>query len=132
MLIQKGANVFYWPTPKSPAPLNNTLGASLPASVYKVVGNTGRSAFISSGAVTVDLTVAGAKSTLRAVPVVIGTPTAENLASGGFCTTRPYIPPPPPLPFEQALAQVKLGKTARRPGGQLTPADVAAADWTVS
>lgn len=128
MIIKKGANVWYWPTANSPAPLNLSLGASIPATIYKVASVGSGNAFAAVEGAKLDLQVAGAKSILRGVPFVSITPTAEQLVTG-FCGARAYVPPPLPMTFDQALAQVKLGKTIQRPGTALKPEDIAAADW---
>lgn len=133
MIIQKGASVWYWPTPQSPAPLSAMLGASIPAVISRVAKTGAGNAFSAVFGTTLDLAVSapGVRSSLRGVPFVSGRPTAEQLASG-FCTARPYVPPPTPVTFEAAVAAVRGGKTASRSGARLTPADVAAADWMVS
>lgn len=41
-------------------------------------------------------------------------------------------PAPVKMTFDQAIMQVRLGKTVIRTGCGITPADVAAADWTVA
>ena len=54
-------------------------------------------------------------------------------ASGHPFAGNANKPKPAPLPmtFDQAVLQVRMGKTVIRTGCGLTPADVAATDWTV-
>jgi hypothetical protein len=119
MLIQKGAAVWYTATGTE---------VSVEAVIDRVADKgTGR-AFAVSG-VKLDLKVGG--KAIRSVPFVGIRPTDAELKSG-FCGARAYVPPPKPLTFDQAVAQVKLGKTAARPGKVLTPEDLSASDWTAT